>query len=62
MEEHDDPRHPVVVLAKERITELSTRRKTVEDAVQAPKPCGRKPSRLIRSRQHSMPSPTYATR
>jgi site-specific DNA recombinase len=33
MEEHDDPRHPVVALAKERITELSTRRKTIEDTI-----------------------------
>jgi hypothetical protein len=35
MEEHDDPQHPVVALAKERITELSTRRKTIEDTIQA---------------------------
>ena len=35
MEEHDDPRHPVVALAKERITELSTRRKTIENAIRA---------------------------
>ena len=33
MEEHDDPGHPVVALAKERITELSTRRKTIEDTI-----------------------------
>lgn len=35
MEEHDDPRHPVVALAKGRITELSTRRKVIEDAIRA---------------------------
>jgi hypothetical protein len=35
MEEHDDPRHPVIALAKERITELSTRRKTIEDTIRA---------------------------
>jgi hypothetical protein len=35
MEEHDDPQHPVVALAKERITELSTRRKTIEDTIRA---------------------------
>jgi hypothetical protein len=33
MEEHDDPQHPVVALAKERIVELSTRRKATEDAI-----------------------------
>jgi hypothetical protein len=33
MEEHDDPQHPVVALAKERIVELSTRRKAIEDAI-----------------------------
>jgi hypothetical protein len=35
MEEHDDPQHPVVALAKERIIELSTRRKAIEDAIRA---------------------------
>jgi hypothetical protein len=35
MEEHDDPRHPVVALAKERVTELSTRRTTIEDTIRA---------------------------
>ena len=35
MEEHEDPGHPVVALAKERITELSTRRKTIEDTIRA---------------------------
>jgi hypothetical protein len=33
MEEHDDLRHPVVALAKERIIELGTRRKAIEDAI-----------------------------
>jgi hypothetical protein len=33
MEEHDDPQHPVVALAKERIVELSTRRKAIEGAI-----------------------------
>jgi hypothetical protein len=33
MEEHDDPHHPIVAVAKERITELSTRRKTTEDTI-----------------------------
>ena len=35
LEEHEDPNHPVIALAKERITELSTRRKTIEDTIQA---------------------------
>jgi hypothetical protein len=33
MEEHDDPHHPVIALAKQRIIELSTRRKTIEDTI-----------------------------
>jgi site-specific DNA recombinase len=35
MEEHDDPQHPVVALAKERIIELGTRCKAIEDAIRA---------------------------
>ena len=35
LEEHDDPNHPVVALAKQRIIQLSTRRKTVEEAIRA---------------------------
>ncbi len=37
MEEHDDPQHPVVALAKERIVELSNRRKAIEDTIKAAK-------------------------
>ncbi len=35
MEEHDDPHHPVIALAKQRIIELSTRRKVIEDTIRA---------------------------
>jgi hypothetical protein len=35
MEEHDDPQHPVVALAKERIAELGNRRKAIEDTIKA---------------------------
>lgn len=35
MEEHHDPRHPVVTLAKERITELSARRQEIETSIRA---------------------------
>jgi site-specific DNA recombinase len=35
MEEHDDPHHPVIALAKQRIDELSTRRETIRDAIRA---------------------------
>lgn len=35
MEEHDDPDHPVVALAKQRIAELSARRAAIEKAVLA---------------------------
>jgi hypothetical protein len=62
MEEHDDPRHPVVALAKERITELSTSRKTIEDTIEPPQANRPKPSRLMRSRPCLAPSPTYETR
>lgn len=33
MEEHDDPDHPVVALAKERISELTARRPAIENAI-----------------------------
>src|ERR1700722_6423475 len=33
LEEHDDPTHPVVVAASERIVELSTRKSAVADAL-----------------------------
>jgi DNA invertase Pin-like site-specific DNA recombinase len=33
MEEHEDPDHPVIALAKQRIAELSARRETVRDAI-----------------------------
>ena len=35
MEEHDDPHHPVIALAKQRIDELSIQRETVREAVRA---------------------------
>jgi hypothetical protein len=35
LEEHDDPTHPVVVAASERIVELSTRKSAVADALDA---------------------------
>jgi len=35
MEEHDDPHHPVVALAKQRIDELSVRRGAIHDAIRA---------------------------
>jgi hypothetical protein len=35
LEEHDDPTHPVVVAASERIVELSTRKSAVADALGA---------------------------
>jgi site-specific DNA recombinase len=35
LEEHDDPEHPVVALAKRRIAELSARREAVADALAA---------------------------
>jgi hypothetical protein len=34
LEEHEDPTHPVVALATERIEELSTRKSAVADAIQ----------------------------
>jgi len=33
LEEHEDPRHPIVALATRRIEELSTRRASVEEAI-----------------------------
>jgi hypothetical protein len=33
LEEHEDPTHPVVALATERIEELSTRKSAVTDAI-----------------------------
>jgi hypothetical protein len=35
LEEHEDPNHPVVALATQRIVELSTRKAAVADALQA---------------------------
>jgi site-specific DNA recombinase len=35
MEEHDDPHHPVIALAKQRIDELSIQRETVREAIRA---------------------------
>jgi hypothetical protein len=41
LEEHEDPNHPVVALATERIVELSTRKAAITDAIEALK--GKRP-------------------
>jgi hypothetical protein len=35
LEEHDDPNHPVVLLAKQRIVELSARREEIQNTIRA---------------------------
>jgi hypothetical protein len=35
MEEQDDPRHPIIVLAKQRIDELAIQREAVREAIRA---------------------------
>src|SRR4029077_706079 len=49
LEEHEDPKHPVVVLATERIEELSTRKSGVTAAIEALKaqrPAGHHPDEI----------------
>lgn len=50
LEEHEDPNHPVVALATQRIVELSTRKAAVTDALQALKnkqPAGPHPDEIV---------------
>jgi site-specific DNA recombinase len=50
LEEHDDPSHPVVALATERIGELSTRKAAVTgalDALRAKRPDGHHPDEIV---------------
>jgi hypothetical protein len=50
LEEHEDPNHPVVVLASERIVELTTRKAAVTDALAALKtkrPAGHDPDEVL---------------
>ena len=50
LEEHDDPTHPVVALAEERIVELSTRKAAVTDAIEAlneQRPAGHRPDEIL---------------
>lgn len=49
LEEHDDPDHPVVALAKRRITELSARREATVEAIAAletERPGGSRPAEI----------------
>ncbi len=49
LEEHDDPNHPVIVLAKQRITELSARRAATTQAIadlEATRPLGARPEEM----------------
>jgi site-specific DNA recombinase len=49
LEEHEDPNHPVVALATERIEELSTRKSTVTEAIEtltAKRPAGHNPDEV----------------
>ena len=49
LEEHEDPKHPVVVLATERIEELSARKSgvtTAIDALKAKRPAGHHPDEI----------------
>jgi site-specific DNA recombinase len=49
LEEHEDPTHPVVALATERIEELSTRKSAVADAIRtlkAKRPAGHDPDEI----------------
>jgi hypothetical protein len=50
LEEHDNPTHPVVVAASERIVELSTRKSAVADALdalRANRPAGHHPDEIV---------------
>jgi hypothetical protein len=50
LEEHEDPAHPIVALATERIVELSTRKGAVTDALEAlneTRPAGRHPDEIL---------------
>jgi site-specific DNA recombinase len=49
LEEHEDPNHPIVALASERIVELSTRKAAVTDrlaALKAQRPAGHHPDEI----------------
>ncbi len=49
LEEHEDPKHPVIVLATERIEELTTRKSgitTAIDALKAQRPAGHHPDEI----------------
>jgi site-specific DNA recombinase len=49
LEEHDDPRHPVVAAAKLRIEELAVRRATVDEAIEqlgSARPVGARPDEI----------------
>ena len=50
LEEHEDPNHPIVALASERIVELSTRKAAVTDALEtfkAKRPAGHHPDEIL---------------
>jgi hypothetical protein len=50
LEEHDDPSHPVIAAASERIVELSTRKSAVADALdalRAKRPAGHHPDEIV---------------
>jgi site-specific DNA recombinase len=50
LEEHENPNHPIVALASERIVELSTRKAAVTDAIQRLKterPAGHNPDEIV---------------
>jgi site-specific DNA recombinase len=50
LEEHDDPAHPVVALASERIVELSTQKAAIADALDAlaaKRPAGHHPDEIV---------------
>jgi hypothetical protein len=49
LEEHDDPDHPVIALAKRRIEELSARRTSITDSLktlEASRPTGARPEEI----------------
>ncbi len=50
LEEHEDPQHPIVALATQRIEELSTRKEAVTDALEtlkATRPAGHHPDEIV---------------
>jgi len=50
LEEHDDPDHPVVALAKRRIGQLSAHRESIEEAIvarRAKRPAGSHPDEIV---------------